>query len=209
MEIASLILVGAFLGLLFSRIFSKKDDYGTFTEQMTVAANTPASVEKIAETNVNGTPLDKEHVRQAIIFNGFVPHESGDGWFAFKIQGETYCCSYDNGPLMQFYKGYRLDMNDVDYHHELCIKASETVLHNSLMGRVTFDDDKTAPGIAFRATGIEMTYEHLCVSFMEYIHLIENLYAQHRYEYSHLCEVEDIKAAPFYIEPSRNAIFIN
>ena len=141
MNIVYCILAGAFFGLLFSRVFSKKDGYDMLKKEENIAAHTPACVEKISETNVNGTPLDKEHVRQAIIFNGFVPREAGDGWFSFKIQGETYCCSYDNGPYMQFYKGYRLDMNDADYCYELCVKASETVLHNSLMGRVTFDDE--------------------------------------------------------------------
>ena len=201
MNIACSILVGAFLGLLFSRIFSKKNDYDTLKKQEAIAAHTPACVEKMSEINVNGTPLDKEHVRQAIIFNGFVPHEAGDGWFAFKVQGETYCCSYDNGPLMQFYKGYKLDMDDVDYHHELCIKASETVLHNSSMGRVTFDDE----AIAFRVTGIEMTYEHLCISFIEYIHILEDLRNHHTHEYYQLVETSKANVIPSYTEMPRES----
>lgn len=204
MNIACFILAGAFLGLLFSKIISKKDNSDTLKKQETIATHTPACVEKISDTNVNGTPLDKEHVRQAIIFNGFVPSEAGDGWFAFKVQGETYGCSYNNGPLMQFYKGYGIDLNDKDIQFDFVVRAARKVIDETLMGRIVIDENPSDPGIAFKVTGIEMTYEHLCVSFMEYIRLLEDLHARHGYEYHQMCEAEDVKVHPSYAEMPRD-----
>ena len=57
-----------------------------------------------------GTPLTSELVKQAISYNGFVPSATANGWYGFKIQGETFFVSCDNLPYVQFYKGFGLSL---------------------------------------------------------------------------------------------------
>lgn len=135
-----------------------------------------------------GTPLTSELVKQAISYNGFVPSATANGWYGFKIQGETFFVSCDNLPYVQFYKGFGYDQSDPDIQIDLVMRAADKINSNTMNGRITFSDDSEDKSFAFRVLAVEKTYEHLCVSFMDYIEMVNNIIERHRCEYAKLLQ---------------------
>ena len=181
-------LCAAFAG--FALYLAKRNQYDELKDVKTITFEKQVSRAEIADTQINGSLLNKELVREAIIFNGFIPQEAGEGWFSFKFSGDTYYCSYGNGTLMQFRKQYQIDLNDPDVRLNLMKEASVIVIDKTLMGRIAIDESLENPGISFLVTGVEMTYEHLTVSFMEYIKLLDDVYNRYGYEYGQLLDEE-------------------
>lgn len=142
---------------------------------------------KDAEFN-HGTPLTAELVKQAILYNGFVPVSTDNGWYGLKIQGGTFFVSCDNLPYVQFYKGFGYDQNDPDVQIDLVKQAAEIINSETMNGKITFSDDSEDKSFAFRVLAVEKTYEHLCVSFMDYVEMVNNLIERHRYEYGKLIQ---------------------
>ena len=140
------------------------------------------------ESFKNGTPISMDLVKEAISFNGFVPVPTDNNWFEFKVQGETYCVSANNFPYIQFYKGYGIDLEDSGTHLDLLKQAAQNAVLGCGIGRITFNETPEDATIAFRIPAVENTYEHLCVSFMDYLRLLNNLVDHHKAEYDMLLQ---------------------
>lgn len=188
---ASLVLI--FFCLFFAALFfglyvSKKDRLESLKKQEPAAPQEQAVKIEMAEPS-KGTPLDKEMLRQAIRFNGFIPCESENGWLSFNVQGKTFVCKYENGAFIYFGIRYNIDMTDEDLPYELLVRAAKKVGNDTFIGRIIICESN----IDYMVQGVELTYEHLCMSFMTYVHLLDDLIARHHYEYAQLKDAEDNK----------------
>lgn len=135
----------------------------------------------------NGTPLTVELIKKAVEFNGFVPQEAEDGWIMFRYQGDKYHIKYEEN-LVQFYFGMLLNGNDGNVDLDLVERSAAIVRDKAAYGRVTVSDKDESGSLilSFRMYGFEMTYEHLCVVFMEYMNTIRLLIDAHQNEYQKL-----------------------
>ena len=135
----------------------------------------------------NGTPLTVELIKKAVEFNGFVPQDAEDGWIMFRYQGDKYHIKYEEN-LVQFYFGMLLNGNDGNVDLDLVERSAAIVRDKAAYGRVTVSDKDESGSLilSFRMYGFEMTYEHLCVAFMEYMNAIRMLIDAHQNEYQKL-----------------------
>ena len=128
------------------------------------------------------TVLKKEDIDDVLRDNGFVPHHGEDGWIYFKKHGDTYVLSAHSLPHVQFYKGFDCENCDMD----LFKQAAQIAMNETWLGRITFSDEDTK--VAYRVFGIEKSQTHFCLSFMDYIHMLDELVASHNYFYNKLIE---------------------
>lgn len=128
------------------------------------------------------TVLKQDMVDDIIRDNGFIPHHGEDNWIYFKKQGETYVLSAHSLPHVQFYKGFDCDDCDID----LLRQAAQIAMNETWLGRITFSEEDTK--VAYRVFGVEKSQAHFCLSFMEYMHMLDELVACHRYYYDKLME---------------------
>lgn len=137
----------------------------------------------------NGTPLTVELIKKAVEFNGFVPQEAEDGWIMFRYQGDKYHIHYEEN-LVQFFYGMMINGNDDEIDLELIERSAAIVRDKAAYGRVTVSEKDESGNLilAFRMYGFEMTYEHLCVAFMEYMNAIRLLIEAHQNEYQTLIQ---------------------
>ena len=128
------------------------------------------------------TVLKQDMVDDIIRDNGFVPHHGEDDWIYFRKQGETYVLSAHSLPHVQFYKGF--DCTDCDI--ELLKQAAQTVMSETWLGQITFSEGDTK--VAYRVFGVEKSQAHFSVSFMDYMNMLDELVACHRYYYDKLLD---------------------
>ena len=126
------------------------------------------------------TSLKKEDLDDVLRDNGFVPHHGEDGWIYFKKQGDTYVLSTHSLPYIQFYKGFDCDTCDI----ELFKQAAQIAMNETWLGRITFSDEDRK--VAYRVFAVERSQSHFCLSFMDYINMLDDLVACHTYYYNKL-----------------------
>ena len=68
------------------------------------------------------------------------------------------------------------------------MRAADKTNSDTMNGRITVSDDSEDKSFAFRVLAVEKTYEHLCVSFMDYIEMVNNIIERHRCEYAKLLQ---------------------
>lgn len=128
------------------------------------------------------TILKQDQVDDVLKDNGFIPHRGDDGWIYFKKQGEIYVLSAHTLPHVQFYIGYDCDSCDID----LFKQAAQLAMNETWIGRITFSEDETK--VSYRVFGVEKSQAHFCLSFMDYMNMLDELVACHRYYYNKLLE---------------------
>lgn len=176
--IAALLFCGLYM---WNKANQKEEKVRTETE----IARLKAEVEN--KPLANGTPLTTELIKKAVEFNGFAPQEAEDGWIMFRYQGDKYHIKYEEN-LVQFYFGMLLNGNDGNIDLGLIERSAAIVRDKAAYGRVTVSDKDESGSLilSFRMYGFEMTYEHLCVAFMEYMNAIRMLIDAHQNEYQKL-----------------------
>lgn len=133
-----------------------------------------------------GTPLTADLIKLAIKFNGFEPMVEDNSWYVFKIQGKNYYVCYGNIPYLQFYKIYEYNQSDPDFQLDLVKTAANKINQDTLNGRIIFNDNPEGKFLEYQVFAVEMTYEHMCVSFMTYIRMLDELVERHYNEYRNL-----------------------
>lgn len=133
-----------------------------------------------------GTPLNADLIKQSIKFNGFEPMVEDNSWYVFKIQGKDYYVCYRNIPYLQFYKRFEFNQSDPDFQIDLVKTAAYKINQDTLNGRIIFSDNPEEKHLAYQVFAVEMTYEHLCVSLMAYIRMLDDLIERHYNEYRNL-----------------------
>lgn len=99
------------------------------------------------------------------------------------IHGEKCFIHYGELPYLQFLKGFFIDQDGPDLQYDLAEVAIDKTNLAVLNGRVAFHESPAGKSINFRVLAVEMTYEHLCASFMEYVRMLDDLIVRHKAEY--------------------------
>lgn len=142
----------------------------------------------------SSTPLSLDYVKDTIRFHGFVPFDVEEGWVGFKCNGETRLINYD-GRVIQFFISYDISGSEIEHLRKAAIIASEEFVFGC--AEISEDDDS----IIFRVYGIEKSYEHFRLAFMDYLHLINALVDTHRRHYSQLQQEASEKRVPALPQP--------
>lgn len=190
------IISAVIAGILFFLLISKRDELKK-AEDQTERLNSRLQ-EMMKESNATKdfrlqAILEDNMIDDIIRDNGFVPHRGDDGWIYFKKQGETYLISPHTLPHVQFYKEYDLDNCDVDALKE----AAQIAMNDAWVGRISISEDGRK--LVYRMFGVERTQAHFYLSFMDYMNMLDDLIACHRYYYHKLLEekqtlrVEDLE----------------
>lgn len=99
------------------------------------------------------------------------------------IHGEKCFIHYRELPYLQFLKGFFIDQDGPDLQYDLAEVAIDKTNLAVLNGRVAFHESPAGKSINFRVLAVEMTYEHLCASFMEYVRMLDDLIVRYKAEY--------------------------
>lgn len=82
-----------------------------------------------------------------------------------------------------FYKNFCYNPSNSEVEHDLVKEAVDIINQDTLNGKITFGNDSDDIKLAYQVFTVEMTYEHLCISFMEYIRMLDDLVERTMKEY--------------------------
>lgn len=152
-----------------------------------------------------GTLITKDLVAKAVAFNGFEPQMLEDGWCSFVYKDHHFMVYCGHLPYISFYNSFSVGQEDSEFEYDVFREAAEIVNNGTVNGVITFDDENNS--VTYQVAAIEKSYEHLCLSFMDYLGMLDQNINAHRYAYCKLLDEREKQNPPMpVIDPDHKSL---